>query len=106
MGATDWEAEQAKVEHLSTLSEWRQDKQTRKEKAAAAEQMFAKFIAEAFKEPSNKKNIGAEGLRSMKAGQRGEDPVREARINDQRFGGVVTAADFTGINEEVPWERD
>lgn len=99
----DWEAKQQEAEHISTLSEWRKDKDRRKEGCEAAEKMLTKFIVEALKNPNTRKNLGGEGLRSMKAGQRGEDPIRDAVKNNERFGGI--ADDFTGINEECPWER-
>jgi hypothetical protein len=102
----DWEAQAASSEHNATLNEWRQDKNNRKNKSEAAQQMLEKYIAEAFKNPNTKKNIGGEGLRSMKAGQRGENPVRDAKVSSERFGGVVTEEDFTGINQEMPWDRD
>lgn len=102
----DWQDAVAKSEHDATLHEWRQDKNARKNKSEAAEQMLAKFIGEALKNPNTKKNIGGEGLRSMKAGQRGENPVRDAKVSSERFGGVVTEEDFTGINQEMPWDRD
>jgi hypothetical protein len=102
---SDWESKQQEAEHMSSLQEWRIDKQKRKENCEAAESMLTKYIVEALKNPNTKKNLGGEGLRSMKAGQRGEDPVRDAIKSDERFGGVVTEHDFTGINEERPWER-
>lgn len=99
----EYEDKMMESEHNAVISEWRRDKYEKKEKAEAAEKGFAAFIKEALKNPANKKNLGAEGLRSMKAGQRGEDPVAEAKAG---FGGEITEADFTGINEDRPWERE
>jgi hypothetical protein len=107
MASQDMNAAAAEREHLGALSEWRADKANRKNKSDAAEKGLQEFIAEAMKNPNTKKNLGSEGLSSMKDGQAGHNAVRDAvKKSNERFGGEITEEDFTGINQDMPWLRD
>jgi hypothetical protein len=97
---------EAQSQHDYVINKWRQDEDRRKDKSEAAEKGLKDFIAAAMKTDGNKKTIGAEGLRCMEAGERGEDPVKAAQKGEHKFGGTVTEEDFTGINEKQPWLRE
>ncbi len=92
--------------HNAILAEERRKLSRQKEIAAAMEEGVKKFIAEALKDDLTKQNLGKEGVRTMQQAQQGVDPVREflKGKNSEQFGGLVD--DFTGINEDKPWERE
>ena len=92
------------AQHTAILQEERRKIEKRKETAEAFEAKFKDFIKEALKNPQNKQNFKREAYDVAQAAESGSGSKLNQRSESQNAGFV--GEEFTGYNEERPWERD
>lgn len=89
--------------HQAVLAEERRRLSKMKEVAEAQEESFKSLISKALKDPQNKKNIGKDAFKAAKESESGSGPNFQ-KYNSGFSGGFV-GAEFTGYDEDRPWDR-
>ena len=90
--------------HEAVLSEERRRLARQKETAEAHEEAFKNLISKALKDPLNKKNIGKDAFKAAKESEL-NGPNAALQKYGQGLAGGFVGAEFTGFNEDRPWER-